>query len=114
MVRACVSFLLLFLGISEEIKKWNNDALELFNCLIESPQTVDSKVADVNKRLQEITTLIHRLSKESESNGDVGMTIESELAGMDKAIEEAAAKIEVSIPFIFHYQKNVGKISKNI
>lgn len=97
----CSIHRILLLGISEEIKKWNVDALELFDCLIESPHTVDSKVENVNKRLQEITTLIHRLSKESESSGDIGMTIESELAGMDKAIEAAAAKIEVSVTINF-------------
>lgn len=69
--------------------------MELFSCLIESPQTVDKKIDEVKQRLQEITTMIHKLSKESESSGDVGVTIETELAGMDKAIEAAAAKIEV-------------------
>lgn len=82
-------------GISEEIKKWNGNAMELFKCLIESPHTVQSKIDEVKKRLQEISSMIHKLSKESETNGDVGVNIETELAGMDKAIEEAAAKIEV-------------------
>lgn len=68
----------------------------MFNCLIESPHTVQSKIEEVKKRLQEISSMIHKLSKESESNGDIGVIIETELAGMDKAIEEAAAKIEVS------------------
>lgn len=103
---------ILLLGISEEIKKWNADALELFHCLIESPHTVDSKVKVVNKRLQEITTLIHRLSKESESSGDLGMTIENELAGMDKAIEAAAAKIEVSAIIYFIFISRIVKIWK--
>lgn len=39
--------------------------------------------------------MIHDLSKQSESGEDIGEIIETELAGMDKAIEEAAARIEV-------------------
>lgn len=86
---------LLFIGISEEIKKWNLNALELFDCLIESPQSAINKIDVVKERLQEISTMIYKLSKESESSGDIAIIIETELAGMDKAIEAAAAKIEV-------------------
>lgn len=86
-----------FLGVADEIKKWNLDALELFDCLIESPPNALAKIDGIKERLQEISTMIYKLSKESESSGDIGVTIETELAGMDKAIEAAAAKIEVSL-----------------
>lgn len=82
------------------MKKWISDALQLFQCLIESPQTSDKTIDEVKARLQEISTMIHQLSKETESSGDIGEIIELELAGMDKAIEAAAAKIGVSLFYI--------------
>lgn len=80
-----------------EIKNWNTNALELFSSLQSSKESavVQSKIDEVKNQLQTITSMIHDLSKQSESGEDIGESIEAELAGMDKAIEEAAARIEV-------------------
>lgn len=81
----------------EEIKKWNTNALELFAALLSTTETADVQnlIDQVKTVLQNITTMIHELSKQSESGEDIGEIIERELSGMDKAIEEAAARIEV-------------------
>lgn len=86
-------------GIMDEIKKWNSKALELFAALLSTDESVkvQSHIDEVKSMLLKITTMIHELSKQSESSEDIGDSIERELSGMDKAIEEAASKIEVKI-----------------
>lgn len=80
-----------------EIKNWNTNALQLFSALQSTKESavVQSKIDEVKNQLQTITSMIHDLSKQSESDDDIGDAIEKELAGMDKAIEEAASRIEV-------------------
>lgn len=83
-------------GIMDEIKKWNAEALELFVALLSTKESeVQNRIADVKSKLQTITTMIHDLSKQSQSGEDIGEIIERELSTMDKAIEEAASRIEV-------------------
>lgn len=83
-------------GIMDEIKKWNADALELFVALLSTKESeVQNRIADVKSKLQTITTMIHDLSKQSQSSEDISEIIERELSTMDKAIEEAANRIEV-------------------
>lgn len=80
----------------DEIKKWNSNALELFAALLSIEKSdVQNRIADVRDKLRTITTMIHELSKQSESSEDIAEIIERELGGMDKAIEEAASRIEV-------------------
>lgn len=81
----------------DEIKKWNSNALELFASLMSTKESIEVQkhIDDVKRMLQRITAMIHDLSKQSESGEDIGEIIERELSGMDKAIEEAAARIEV-------------------
>lgn len=94
-------------GIMDEIKKWNIDALELFVALLSTTESeVQNRIADVKGKLQTITTMIHELSKQSQSGEDIGEIIERELSTMDKAIEEAASRIEVF--FIFFLAKFSG------
>lgn len=80
----------------DEIKKWNANAIELFASLQETSESsnVQPKIEEVRSALQRIVTMIHDLSKQSEGGEDISELIETELAGMDKAIEEAAARIE--------------------
>lgn len=47
--------------------------------------------------MQTITTMIHDLGKKTEGTEIIADIIESELSTMDKAIEEAAISIEVTI-----------------
>lgn len=84
----------------DEIKKWNSNALELFAALMSTKESeVQNHIAEVRDKLKNITTMIHELSKQSESGEDISEIIERELSGMDKAIEEAASKIEVLLAF---------------
>lgn len=79
------------------MKKWNQNVLELFNSLRDvhsDTGVVKTYIENVKKQLQSITSMIHDLSKKSNSTELVGDVIEAELAGMDKAIEEAANRIE--------------------
>lgn len=79
------------------MKKWNQNVLELFNSLRDvhsDTGVVNAYIENVKKQLQSITSMIHDLSKKSNSTELVGDAIEAELAGMDKAIEEAANRIE--------------------
>lgn len=87
----------------DEIKKWNSKALELFASLLSTEESVEVQkhIDDVKRMLQNIKSMIHDLSKQSESGEDIGESIERELSGMDKAIEEAAARIEVGFSFSF-------------
>lgn len=87
-----------FSGIMEEIKKWNSNSLELFASLLSTEESVEVQkhIDEVKRMLQNITTMIHELTKQSESGEDIGEIIERELSGMDKAIEEAAKRIEVN------------------
>lgn len=93
-------------GIMDEIKKWNADAMELFVALLSTKESeVQNRIADVKGKLQTITTMIHELSKQSQSGEDIGEIIERELSTMDKAIEEAASRIEV-----FLWKSNLSNI----
>lgn len=79
------------------MKKWNQNVLDLFNSLRNGNSNTTSVklcIEDGRKQLQNITSMIYDLSKKSDNTGMVGDVIEEELAGMDKAIEEAASRIE--------------------
>lgn len=82
----------------DEIKKWNSNALELFVALltIDDPVGVQKRIDEVKRMLRNLMTMIHELCKQSESCDDIGELMEKELGTMDKAIEEAAARIEVN------------------
>lgn len=81
----------------DEVKKWNLTALELFAALLSTQESkeVQKHIDEVKKLMEKISTMIHELSKQSESGEDISEIIERELSGMDKAIEEAASRIEV-------------------
>lgn len=64
---------------------------------------VKERIDNVKSKLQLITTMIHDLSKKSDNSEMIADIIESELAGMDKAIEAAAAQIEVTLSKKSHY-----------
>lgn len=89
---------LYYIGITDEMKLWSQLVLELFRSLLSPSESgnVGDRIADVKRKLSNITTLIHAVSKKPDSNEAIADSIESELLGMDKAIEEAAARIEVS------------------
>lgn len=90
----------------DEIKKWNSNALELFGALLatDDPTGVQKRIDEAKEMLRNLMTLIHELCKQSESCDDIGAMMEKELGSMDKAIEQAAARIEVK-PLIFDPSK---------
>lgn len=60
------------------------------------PSEVTAEIDEVREKLQNITTMIHDLSKNADGTEIIADIIESELSSMDKAIEEAAISIEVN------------------
>jgi huntingtin interacting protein 1 len=60
---------------------------------------VAGNVAAVKSRVAEVAELIEKLTNvlQGDSAEVIGDLVESELASMDKAIEEAANRIEVSV-----------------
>lgn len=63
-----------------------------------------SNVATVKARVAEVADLIEKLTValKGDSAEMIGDLVESELAGMDKAIEEAARRIEVSMKSVVY------------
>lgn len=66
---------------------------------------VASNVSTVKARVAEVADLIEKLTDalKGDSAEMIGDLVESELASMDKAIEEAARRIEVSVKCIVYY-----------
>jgi hypothetical protein len=64
------------------------------NTLSESGN-VREEIVDLKAKLEKVTTMIGDLSKKTDSSEPLGDLVERELAQMDKAIEEAGAKIAV-------------------
>lgn len=75
---------------------------------------VAGNVAAVKSRVAEVAELIEKLTNalKGDSAEVIGDLVESELASMDKAIEEAAKRIEVSMKCIVCYVSL--KVSKNL
>jgi len=53
------------------------------------------QIANVKSQLQKISSLISTLSTTQNNVEIIGSLVENELHGMDKAIEEAVARIQV-------------------
>lgn len=85
------------LGINEELKTCSQLVAELYRSLhtAEEPMEVTSAVDSVRAKLLTITAMVHELSNKTDGTEIIADIIESELSGMDKAIEEAASRIEV-------------------
>lgn len=69
---------------------------ELFRALHGDAAGVAATIAAVKSKLLLISTMFNELTAKSDTEL-IADSIEAELAGMDKAIEEAAAQIEVRI-----------------
>jgi hypothetical protein len=69
------------------------------NTLSESGN-VREEIVDLKAKLEKVTTMIGDLSKKTDSSEPLGDLVERELAQMDKAIEEAGAKIAVGFIFL--------------
>lgn len=81
--------------IAEEIKNIDKDINSMFEALKElsAPEVVLPRVVALEEKLERITSMIHDLSKKPDDSSQLGDLVETELATMDEAIEEAASKI---------------------
>ena len=57
--------------------------------------TVSDRINDLKLKLEAVTVKIGELSRQTDGTVQIADLVESELATMDKAIEEAAIQIEV-------------------
>ncbi|XP_063708138.1 huntingtin-interacting protein 1 isoform X2 [Culicoides brevitarsis] len=82
-------------GIAEEIKDLDKGITNLFKSLhtLSEASNVPSQITEVKEKLEKVTNMIGDLSKKTDSTELLAEMVESELAGMDKAIEEAASRI---------------------
>lgn len=63
------------------------------------------QIANVKSQLQKISSLVNALSTTQNNVEIIGSLVENELQSMDKAIEEAVARIQVFIISIFMQKK---------
>lgn len=63
------------------------------------------QIANVKSQLQKISSLINALSTTQNNVEIIGSLVENELQSMDKAIEEAVARIQVLIISVFMQEK---------
>lgn len=82
-------------GIAEEIKELDKSITNLFQTLqtLSEAKNVPSQINNVKEKLEKVTNMIGDMSKKTDSTELLAEMVESELAGMDKAIEEAASRI---------------------
>jgi huntingtin interacting protein 1 len=96
-----------FTDIAEVCKLVGSSALNLLASIKNQnkPDDVATNVITVKSRVSEVAELIEKLTNalKGDSAEVIGDLVESELASMDKAIEEAASRIVVSIKSHMHY-----------
>jgi len=96
-----------FTDIAEVCKLVGTSALNLLASIknLNNADDVDGNVATVKVRVAEVADLIQKLTDtlKGDSAELIGDLVESELATMDKAIEEAAGRIAVSIRSVVYY-----------
>lgn len=81
--------------ICKKLKTLDADINSMFQALLQlsQPDVALPKIVTLKEKISSITDMIHDLSTKSDPTGQLGDLVESELAQMDKAIEEAATKI---------------------
>ncbi|XP_035912484.1 huntingtin-interacting protein 1 isoform X5 [Anopheles stephensi] len=82
--------------IAEELKKLGQSITTLFQSLQKTSEagTVSERITDLKVQLEEVTAMIVDLGKQTDGTENLGDMVESELSSMDKAIEEAASRIQ--------------------
>ncbi|XP_050073533.1 huntingtin-interacting protein 1 isoform X2 [Anopheles maculipalpis] len=80
----------------EQLKKLGQSITTLFQSLQKTSEanTVSERITDLKVQLEEVTTMIVDLGKQTDGTENLGDMVESELTSMDKAIEEAASRIQ--------------------
>lgn len=88
--------------MSDRCKGVGQSCLQVFADSLSPNPTVSTSISLMRQTLKELLDMSEQLQAmlQAGSSESVGEMVESELAAMDKAIEEAARRIEVSSYFI--------------
>lgn len=81
-------------GLTDECKQLGSQGLIMISYIKEKSDSSVDQIQIVRKQLEKISSLVDSLSKTVNSEV-IGDLVENELIGMEKAIEEAAARIQV-------------------
>ncbi|KAH0954789.1 hypothetical protein HN011_008832 [Eciton burchellii] len=79
---------------SDECKQLGSQSLIMLSYIKEKSSMTMIQIANVKSQLQKISSLISTLSTTQNNVEIIGSLVENELHGMDKAIEEAVARIQ--------------------
>lgn len=97
---------IIFKDIAEVCKSIGAESLLLLGNMKEKDKEteVSGNIASVKLKIEEVIELVNRLTSalKGDSLEQLVDLVESELSSMDKAIEEAAARIEVSLFMFLH------------
>ncbi|KAJ8687345.1 hypothetical protein QAD02_023139 [Eretmocerus hayati] len=80
--------------LTDECKQLGSQSLIMISYIKEKSASTAEQVDTVRKQLEKISGLADSLSKALGNSEVIGDLVENELMGMDKAIEEAAARIQ--------------------
>ena len=86
---------MLFIGLTVECKQLGSQGLIMMTYIKVKSDSASSQVEVVRKQLEKISELADSLSEALGNAEVIGDLVENELMTMDKAIEEAAARIQV-------------------
>lgn len=85
----------IFVGFADECKQLGSQGLIMLSYIKEKSSATVVQIANVKNQLQKISSLISTLSTTQNNVEIIGNLVENELQSMDKAIEEAVARIQV-------------------
>ena len=100
------------LGITDECKQLGSQSLIMLSYIkeIRDPEKSPLTIEQINKvmaQLDNISSLTSSLSQNQSNSGVIGSLVESELLSMDKAIEEAAARIQVRLSTLMQKESKI-------
>lgn len=86
---------IVFVALTDECKQLGSQGLIMISYMKEKSASTVEQIQAVKKQLGKISNLADSLSKALGNVEVIGDLVENELSSMDKAIEEAAARIQV-------------------
>lgn len=84
-----------FTELTDACKQLGLRALTMFNYIREKSPVTVGQITEVKEQFKKVSELAATLSKTQSNVEVIGSLVEKELLGMDKAIEEAANRIQV-------------------
>lgn len=84
-----------FAGFADECKQLGSQSLIMLSYIKEKSSMTVVQIANVKSQLRKISSLVGTLSTTQNNVEVIGNLVENELLSMDKAIEEAVARIRV-------------------